>query len=311
MKKALVWFFIAVALTYVVRELEYYGIRKNKQGLFAKYNTCFVEKNNFDLLIIGSSRAESHFRPDIIDSATGLNSYNAGMPGATLPFMEGTLEAYLENSEAPKYIILNLDYHRFIASEDTIRSFPGYFPYLGNNALYRKFSEQDKRFPFFKWIPFYSMPYFNSRYFDNAMRGYLNIPGKYDTSYIKGYTPIPVQYNGDLDTVTYKPYSSFLKPASEKSLHAIIDICHKKNIQLIMVMSPIYYRLTESIVNEKDIASDFQKLSDKENFILIDYSLTPICYNKNLFSDEDHLNRLGALQFSRIFVKDLTQYIKP
>ena len=75
-------------------------------------------------------------------------------------------------------------------------------------------------------------------------------------------------------------------------------------------MSPIYHRLTESILNEKNIASDFQKLSEKENFLLIDYSLTPICYNKNLFSDEDHLNRLGALEFSRIFVRDLVQYIK-
>jgi hypothetical protein len=311
MKKSITYILFAIALTYIVRELEYYGIRKNKTGLFAKFNTVFEETNNFDLLIIGSSRAESHYRPDILDSATGLNCYNAGMIGATMPFIEGTLEAYLEHSTAPKYVVLNIDYHMFIASDDSIRYFPSYFAYLDNDALYKKFSERDKRFVFFKWIPFYSMPYFNAKYLDNSVRGFLNVPGKYDTAYIKGYTPIPIHDPRDLDTLTYKPYSPWLKESSWASLDSIISLCHQKKIKLIFVMSPLYHKLSECIVNEKQIIEKFQKMADKEGFVLFDYSHTPISQDKNLFSDMDHLNRAGALAFSRLFSFDLAQYIKP
>lgn len=309
MKRALVYTVIAILLAYAVRELEYYGIRRSKHGLFAKYNTCFVEKNNYNLLVIGSSRAESHFRPDLLDSATGLNSYNAGMPGATMPFIEGTLEAWLENSAPPEHLILNVDYHRFNASEDTIRQFPGYFPYMSNHALYAKFSERDKRFPWFRWVPFYSMPYFNARYLDNSIRGYLDIPGKYDTTYIKGYTPIPVPAPYDLDTVAYPRYSSCLQPASWKSLQHIIAICKEKNIRLVLVLSPMYHRLTESITNEPQLVAELKAICGKNGLACFDYSLIPMCYDKRYFSDEDHLNRDGALVFSRMFCRDFVQYL--
>lgn len=311
MKRSILYILAAILLTYVVRELEYFGIRKSKQGKFEKLNTCFNKKNNFDLLIIGSSRAESHFRPDIIDSTTGLNSYNAGMVGATFPFIEGTLEAYLENSSAPKYVVLNIDYHMFVASDDSIRYFPSYFPFLSNEALYSKFSERDKRFIAFKWIPFYSMPYFGTKYLNNSLRGFFDIPGKYDSTYIKGYTPIPIADPKDMDTVSIKPYRPWLKNTSWKSLQNIISLCRSKNIKLILVISPLYHRLSEAILNENEIIQNLESIAKKENCVFMNLVHLPITFEKNRFSDLDHLNRLGALEFSRIFAHDLTQYIKP
>ncbi|HEU4716918.1 MAG TPA: hypothetical protein VFU15_03765 [Bacteroidia bacterium] len=310
MKRAAFYILLVTALAWLMREAEYEGIRRNREGQFDKFNTCFARKNNFDLIIIGSSRAESHFRPDIIDSATGFHSYNAGMVGATLPFIEGTLEAYLENSAPPKYVVLNIDYHMFIASDDTIRYFPGYFPYLGNHALYEKFRERDPRFTYFKWIPFYSLPYLGSKYFDNALHGWFNVPGRYDSTYIRGYTPIAAASPADIDTITIKPYSPWLKESSWKSLDRIISICHEKNIKLIFVLSPLYHRLSEAIVNEKTIIARFHEIAVKNGFVLMDYSHTFISEDKTLFSDLDHMNRRGALYFSRLFSRDLAQYAR-
>src|SRR4051812_41780984 len=113
MKRPLIFILISITLLYVVRAIEYTGIRKNEKGEFAKLRVAFEEKNNFDILIIGSSRAECGFYSPLIDSLTGLHSYNIGMTGAAMPFIRSTLEAYLENSKAPRYVILNLDLHSF------------------------------------------------------------------------------------------------------------------------------------------------------------------------------------------------------
>src|SRR5882762_1000467 len=99
LKRSLIFILISLALLYVLRAIEYAGIRKNKKGEFAKLNQAFEEKNNFDILVIGSSRAECEFYTPIIDSATGLHSFNIGMTGAVMPLIRATLEAYLVHSK--------------------------------------------------------------------------------------------------------------------------------------------------------------------------------------------------------------------
>lgn len=74
MKKYFLYLLIAIAATYIVRELLYVGIRKNKIGEYDKLNTIFLKTSNFENIIIGSSRSESHFNPEIIKKETGLST---------------------------------------------------------------------------------------------------------------------------------------------------------------------------------------------------------------------------------------------
>ncbi|HTF02633.1 MAG TPA: hypothetical protein VK826_01355, partial [Bacteroidia bacterium] len=149
MKRALLYVFLAIVLLYAVRALLYEGLHRTKSGEFAKLRTVFEEKNNFDVIIIGSSRAECQFYNPIIDSVTGLSSYNLGMTGATMPLIAATLEAYLENSEPPKYVVLNIDLHSLSDNTDTVYLFPRYFAFLDNEKLYEGLVARDKRFLYF------------------------------------------------------------------------------------------------------------------------------------------------------------------
>lgn len=310
MKKSLVFAFIAIALLYVVRAFEYAGIRKNEKGEFAKLHLSFEEKNNFDLIVIGSSRAESQFYMPHIDSCTGLNAYNLGMTGAVLPFMRTTLEAYLVHSTPPKYVVLNLDLHSFSDNPDTIYNFPRYFAFLNNEKLYEGLKERDKRFLFFKYFPFYSMPYYTSRYFDSSIRGWIGKEGKYDAYYESGFAPEPVNSKlGDFDTLTI-PYFNNPAPAfAIPELDKIDSICKKNNTRLIFALAPLYCRWEEHVVNYPALKEQFHDYAAKHNISFIDLSHDSIRFNQTLYADPAHLDKAGALLFTRHFCDSLGQYI--
>ena len=150
MKRAIAYLSISIFIAYLTREVLYKGVRNNKNGEYHKLTAIFQKHNLYNAIFIGSSRAESHFNPQIIDSITHLNSFNIGIAGATMPIILGCLEAYLQNSKSPKYVIMNIDFQSFDRNKDTIYNFPRYFPYLDNDKLYNSLNKLDARFLFFK-----------------------------------------------------------------------------------------------------------------------------------------------------------------
>jgi hypothetical protein len=311
MKKILLYLITILTLLFIVRELEYRGIRKNEKGEFAKLRIAFEEKNNYDMLIIGSSRAECQFYPPVIDSVLGVHSFNIGMPGATMPFIRTSLEAYLLHSNPPKYIVLNLDLHSFIDNPDTVYNFPRYFPFLDNEKLFAGLQARDPRFAFFKWLPFYSMPYFGSHYLDASLRGWMNKTGKYDGDYVNGFSPsLPDILHGDLDTLTIPLHASNPKPFVWQNLDSIVNICNRNHIELILVVSPIFHRLEKKIVNYDDLILQFQKYAAQPHVYYLNLMhCENISYYKELFNDPAHLNKRGAVLFSFYFSRALTQYL--
>lgn len=312
MKKAIIYLLISLALLYLVREIEYAGIRKNEKGEFAKLREAFLDENNFDLLVIGSSRAECQFYTPLIDSATGLHSYNIGMTGATMPFIRASLEAYLVHSKAPKYVVLNLDLHSFDDALDTVYNFPRYFAYLGNEKLLEGLIERDKRFQYFKWLPFYSMPYYSSRYLNASIRGWIKKPGNYNADYENGFAPIiKNEKMGDLDTMYSRISNTEPAPIIWNSLDQIAQICTKNGSKLILAISPLYQRWEKNVLNYSKLKADFHAYADKNSVPMIDLSNDSIRFNKNLYSDPVHLDRNGAIVFTRHFTSELAQYLKP
>ncbi len=312
MKRALIFASLAIVLLYAVRMIEYAGIRRNAKGEFAKLRQTFLEKNNFNLIVIGSSRAECQFYTPLIDSATGLKSFNIGMVGSIMPFTRATLEAYLVNSKAPEYVVLNLDLHSFSDNPDTVYSFPRYFAYLENEKLYEGLKERDKRFTYFKYLPFYSMPYYSARYLNSSLRGYTGTQGKYDADFELGFAPHPQNTRlGDLDTMTIPVFNNHPSALIWQELERIEAICKKNGSQLILVVSPLFYRREEKEVNYSRFIGEFSSFAIKHNLPFIDLSHDSIRQNKTFFADPAHLNKAGALAFTRRFCAELRQYIRP
>ncbi len=311
MKRAFLFVIASILLLYLVRELEYEGVRRNESGEFGKLRETFLEAQDYDMIYIGSSRAECSFYPPVIDSMTGLRSYNIGMTGATMPFIRASLEAYLVNSKAPEYVVLNLDIHSFTDSPDTIFDFPRYFPYLSNPALLKGLQEADHRFTAFRWLAPYSMPYFNAHYLDASLRGWTNKPGNYDAAYTRGWAPsLPNDSIGDLDTITIRPFVSEPPAFIWENLDRIDSICKKNNIRLILVLSPIFPRLDKQMLNAFECKMRFRSYATSKELAFID--LSGCClFDKRYYSDPAHLNPAGAREFSLDFSGEVRQYLSP
>jgi hypothetical protein len=312
MKRAILFSVAALLLLYLVRELEYAGLRRNRAGEFSKLREAYLEPHPCDLLIIGSSRAECQFYSPIIDSATGLRTFNIGMTGATMPFIRTSLEAYLENSPPPKYVILNLDLHSFKDNPDTVYKFPRYFAYLSNEKLRKGLEETDPRFYWFRKLAFYSMPYYGTKYLDASLRGWLDKPGKYDSTYSSGFAPSERNPAlGNLDTLTIAPYVSDPQPYVKDNLDRIVSICREKNIRLIIVLSPLFHRWEESVINYPALCEQFRNYARSKNAGFLDLGLDPVRNDQSLYSDPAHLSLEGARLFSSHFSDTLAQYIRP
>lgn len=311
MKRALTYALFAIALTYVIRELLYIGIRKNKGGEFDKLNTAFVKTNDYDILIIGSSRAECQFYPPIIDSATGLRSYNIGMTGAVMPFIAASLDAYLENSAPPKYVILNLDLHSLGDATDTVYKFPRYFAYLNNTELYKGLAQCDSRFTAFRWISVYSMPYFGTKYLSNSLHGWMNIRTDYDADYVQGFAPsIPDYKTSQMDTMRLIQTNATPSDNIVAALDHIREVCDSNNVQLLFAISPLFYRQEDAAIGYEKSKSIIKSYAESYDLIWIDMDQDSIRFRSAFYSDPAHLNKQGAMVFSRHFCEAIRQYIK-
>ena len=310
MKKAIAYIVICIFACYVAREILYIGVRKNKIGEYDKLNTVFIKHNNYNAIIIGSSRAESHYNSKILDSITKLNSYNIGISGAILPIVLTSLQCYLANSTPPRYVIMNIDFQTFESNKDTIYNFPRYFPYLGEKTLYNRLSKLDKRFSFFKWIPFYSLPFFNDSYLDAAFRGYLGLESKFDCDYIKGYVSPKTTWSTErMENTIYNPCALILEKDFSIHLDSIINMCKQKNIALVFVASPSYDKQNKSIINFEELKVYLKSKSQANAIPFFDYTSGELCDNKEYFADPMHLNKKGSTLFSIKFSQDFEQYI--
>lgn len=304
LKKILFYIFLLLLLSWGLQFFIYTGIRKNESGLFDKFNKIFHEENNYDVLFVGSSRAECHFNPKIFDSITGYNSYNIGISGSNNSFTYGIYKAYLSKSKAPKYAIMNIDYQFAHESSDTIYEFPRFFPYLDNEILFNELNKRDKRFFLFKYLPPYAIAFLGDKYFNIALRGYSNNPSSYDEQCYKGFQSInPLNYK-DLENEDTCKYKAWILKENSDYLDSIISISKDKNIELIFVVSPLHKNGIKRVKNVGEVISQFGAIAQKNNILFMNYHLDSISNDDTNFADFYHMKNKGATLFSKKFSSD-------
>jgi len=305
-KKLILYLAVFIISLYAVREFIYTGTRKNSSGVFEKYNTIFLKKNLYDVLFLGSSRAETHFDPSVFDSLTGFNSYNLGVTGGTPRIAYSVLRAYCSASALPKYIIFDVDLHFLKYGVDTIRNFPNYFPFLNNDELLRRFSSIDKRFASFHYNPVHSLPYSGIGLLGASLHGWLGKTGKYDSLYYKGFMKNVFNKPMQVREVT-KSYS-YINPLERRYMDSIIIFSRKNGIELFLVTSPIYKGGSEHLANKEQVISQMKNIALINHLNYADFTETDFSHLAELFADPYHLTGKGAALFNRRFPLLFKQY---
>ena len=104
------------------------GLRKSNVDFFGKMNAAGDTMKDVNIILVGSSRTLVHLNPEIIDSITGLNSYNYGLNAVTIRTCYNIIHYALKKQQHAKLVVLNIDYSMFGLKADPYKD-PYYYPF--------------------------------------------------------------------------------------------------------------------------------------------------------------------------------------
>lgn len=272
----LIAYFLEGLYTYV------YSMSNNRNKI---ENIINSEKKEFDVIMLGSSRANNHFVPQLfIDN--GFKAYNYGMSGSTLQESLLVLNLMMDKNYAIKNIILEVDLN--IRSETYSKGTRARFmPYLKSNKAISKFYEEEiPEFNYLYYVPFYRYIKFDA---EIGFREFAFAASHKMSTNLKNFGFAPLYGTGA--TMSYD--LTKFKPNKNRYYESIKEICKANNINLIVLSTPICSN-AKGIENFDKIKSVYPEIKNYENAVTDD----------KYFSSCGHMNEEGAHVFTKIILKD-------
>jgi len=273
-------------------------IKNLSDGRFYKVNYT-LSKANEDIIIIGSSRAEYDYMPQVLEDSLGMTCWNAGRGGQSLPFWYAMAKGITARYD-PKIVILNIE--PLLLSEENSQS-----NYDRMGGMLRPFYHSNRNIqPIIDSIsPFESYKMLSNFYAFNSTYYYLlrpfafkNIDGKTED---KGWKTKNKTWLSNVDKMLVVNDDEPLNDKTVLFFNRIIDLFDKDKTKIYVVIAPDYgqsYHHTATISYlEKMSTVKFLNLgrdifSEKDN---------------TCFQDPQHLNEKGALIFSKELAKSLKE----
>lgn len=310
--RLILFFALVVALAYGLDRTISFGLQRITTSKFGSLNRVFSGSVNADIIINGSSRALVHYDPRVIESATGLRSYNLGMNAIQVDVQLAILKAYLARNQKPKLVIQNLESFSFETTRrGEIYDPAAYIPYLGEPELYRALLKIDPAVWKWKHIPLYGYAVEDMAFtWVWALLGIAGYSG--GENYFQGFNPRFMEWTEDFNRfkagssagVTYR-----IEPEGVAALREIIATCRQHSIDLVLVYSPEYHEMQALEKNRPEIFAKFQELCREANIPLWDFSPSPLCLKAENFYNSQHLNARGAAQFSAEIAQRLRTHL--
>lgn len=244
-----------------------------------------------DILIFGSSRAESHYNAQLITDSLGVTAYNCGESGNGVILNYGRLLMILER-HTPKCIIYDVmpDFD-YLMGEDNHKYLYRLKPHYYRKGIKGIFDDVDIKEKYKMLSGLYR---FNSSFFQNLL---VFITGISTDSGVRGFRPM----KGELDPLKVADdgmnYDGFI--CDSLKINYIQEFINKtKASDVLFVVSPLWYGQDTSV---------FQPIKDlckKNNIRFVDFSNDDkYVHNDSLFKNGQHLNAKGADVFSKEIVE--------
>ena len=270
---------------------------------------------NADVVITGSSRAAMHYDPEVIRQRTGLTAFNLGRTGSQTDVQAAVLRAYLRHNKKPAFVIHNLDFFSFEATDAKGHQLydPGtYIPYLREPDVYATLHQANPEVWKWKHIPLYGYAVEDMRL--SWFFGLCSLLGSHANELeSSGFDPRDVKWGEDFASFRAmfpKGVEAEVTPRGEQAMDELVSVCRQAGIQLILVYSPEYYEMQKLTHNRRDIFGKFEHLATQPGVLFWDFSNSGICTNQDFFYNSQHLNRQGAEAFTADLADKLAVFAK-
>jgi hypothetical protein len=308
-KYLLIVFAVSLLIAGAASWLTNKGLQKSHVDFYGKMNAASDTTTHTKLVIIGSSRALVHFDTRILDSVTGLASYNYGLNAASIKTCFNTISYVLHYQKQAKLVLLNIDYNLFDLSTDPYKD-AYYYPFEKNMPGFLTSDNGSNKF-------LHRLTVFDISLYDDytkyaALDGWLRPHRKLEGSF-NGYTPnndftdfkIPVVNPSQKTNIT-------LSDSGFKQLNDIINLCKKEQVQLALLVSPYYKGCFPDVyfTNYYSIIEAVKQTAIKNKVVFIDYSALPSLSDKKYFYNCNHLNTTGAGLYTAIVADTIHKFLK-
>ena len=293
-------FLLIVSLTLVCDRgigtiLRYFYFRQESG---AGYRTTYaIDSTVADILILGSSRANHSYVPDIFEESLHYSFFNTGREGNFI-FYNYAIFKSVTGRYNPKLIIVDISPGELIYSVAEYEKLSLLLPYYKSHPEIGHIV--DFKSPFEKVKLISAIYPYNSLILQIGM-GNLDL-NKERVSDNKGYVPIfKVMKNEKIDTA--KISTCTIDENEIRALKDIISTCQQQKIDLIFVYSPIWSIIQDSFCN-----TILSELCSVKGIRYFDLSNSPAFINNpDYFADIRHLNDEGARVFSTMLIDKILQ----
>lgn len=320
-KYILIIFVFGVALLGSNELLEYILVDDTSSYTRLTMHELYNQSENIDVLFLGSSHCYRSLDTNITDSIFEMNTFNAGTSSQSWDGSYALLvEAGKHNTLKKVYLEMYYEMAGDIYSERTqmtktyiISDYmrPGinkmkYLINAGNSDQWINGFIPARR----EWYRLFDFTYLEGVHKRKSQKCYKDFsyiqPSEEEYYAGKGYVA-NTNCVGDSLFNSDTHFESAKRSFSEddiKSLEKIVSYCKKKGIELVLFSAPMPdFRLLDS--GDYDEYIDYVTQFAKEHKIrYYDFNLCKdpyFSYDIEMFKDTDHLNKLGAEQFSLLF----------
>ncbi len=239
---------------------------------------------NYDAIILGSSRAENHIVPELFQKH-GLSVYNFGMGGGGLCDDSLLLKLFFEKGNTTQKIFFQVDL-QFMGEIPAPAIQATFLPFLTTNpTIYNHYKDNTEQSFALAYVPFYRYCKLDSKNgFRELVLTLLNKKGKFFDS--KGFIALEPTLNSK------QKYNLPVEVSKKNKYYDEIKvICKKNKVELIPFMAPFCV-----YVNHADFFSKLKRNVPE----LYDYS--DAIKADSLFATCGHMNRKGAEVFTNILL---------
>ena len=256
-----------------------------------------------DIVIMGTSRGLEHYDPYIIDSITGLKSYNLGMGGYGVNVEWMKYRYYCHYNSQPKYFIYDVDYIPLkINHAPHMHQSEQFLPLFYDGAIRKDlmsvgYSWIDAYIPMARYWGYQSvnkrglLEFFNLKHYCDypSYKGHMPDPDPWEPNRLHYSDSIPSYVDEDAKTV-------FLDFVQE---------CEESGVQLIFVTSPVYCNYVDMSPDWNRYVAWYDSIASANDIPYLNYTDHPICRDSTLFNAGFHLTPDGTKRWSEILSKDL------
>lgn len=261
-------------------------LRNHANGGETRKLNDLVLNDCHDVVILGSSRAYSHYDAPLLSDTLGLDVYNAGYEGNGVVLAYGLLSMMLDRYQ-PKLVLFDLEPTFDIYFYDKDNNHKRYIASLKPYYLIKEVGEVIKDVSTEEWYKVHSAMI---RYNTMILSMGMDYSRPYDNSK-RGYGPLQGSYQGDSRSKARKQddIDSFKLCYVKK----LLDLAQEHHVPIIVVASPKFGQ------KSSDALQPVKEICESMGIPFLDYYAdNEFMAHKEWFKEPMHLNNIGAKVFS-------------